>query len=236
MPKISAVLITLNEALNLPRVLASVQWCDEMVVVDSGSTDNTLALAQSLGAKTFYNKFEGYGPQKHFAVSQACHDWVLIVDADEEVSPGLAQEIQAMMKNETIAFQGFRLPRDFVFMGRVMRYGGLHGEMYLRLFNRKFGNFNDKKIHESAIIEGKIGRLKGRLMHYSYRHLEDYFQKYNHYTSLAARDLHQKGKKTAPWKIYLRFPFTFFNCISCGALSWMAFRALSGPLFRPPTR
>lgn len=213
MRKISAVLITYQEEKRLRKTLEALQWCDEIIVVDSGSQDQTIQIAESLGAKVFHRPFDGYGEQKYYAVNQAQHDWILALDADEVVLPNLAQEIQALMKREEIEEAGFLLARTLVFMNRKMRFGGLRGELHLRFFNRQFGNYNLNKVHEKVELQGKVGKLKGEFLHYSYEDLDDYFKRFNHYTTLAAKEKfdQKKRKKIAPFYIALRFPFSFLK-------------------------
>lgn len=206
---ISAVLITLNEENVLEKTLRALAWADEIVVVDSGSTDATVAIAEQFGAKVFFRKFDGYGPQKHFAVAQASHDWVLALDADEVVTQQLQAEIISTLQKPN--YQGYYVPISLIFLNRLLRFGGEYKMLHLRLFNKQFGNFNQKTIHEGVELTGKVGRLQHQLLHYSYADLHDYFQKFNHYTSRAAAQLHEQGKKASLWKVVGRFPLTFLK-------------------------
>ena len=212
MTGLSAVLITLNEAHNLPRVLKSLSWADEILIVDSFSSDDTVSVAESFGCRIIQRKFNGYGEQKRFAVNAAKHPWVFVIDADEEeVSPGLADEIQSLFKAGPPTLSGYLIPRNFIFMGKLIRFGGEHGKSFIRLFNREKGNFNLNEVHEDVEIGSGLGQLKGHLMHYSYRNLHDYFSKFNEYTTRGAREMFRKGKKVGWLYIAVRFPASFFQ-------------------------
>jgi glycosyltransferase involved in cell wall biosynthesis len=209
--KISAVMITLNEERVIENTLKSLDWCDEMLVVDSGSTDKTVEICKQYGCLVLYKKFEGYGEQKKYAVHQAQNDWVLVIDADEIVTFQLKTEIQTLLQKENLEESGFKIPRDMIFMQHKMRFGGLSGEMLLRMFDKKRGNFNANRVHEDVELTGKIGKLKGRILHESYEDIHDYFQRFNHYTTLGAEEALKKGKKKAVWYLYVRFPFSFLQ-------------------------
>jgi glycosyltransferase involved in cell wall biosynthesis len=168
-------------------------------------------ICENFGCKIFYKKFEGYGTQKQFAVSCATNDWILSIDADEIVTKELKEELQALQTQETIDFAAFNIPRSFIFMNHKLRFGGEYRNLQLRFFNRKVANFNDLTVHESVIVEqnNKITNLKQELLHYSYRNIEDYFRKFNHYTSLAAEKLYQNKKRPILLVLMLRLPFDF---------------------------
>ncbi len=209
--RISAVLITYNEQINIVRTLESLAWCDEIVVVDSGSTDNTVELCEQRGCRVIYHAFSGFGEQKRFAVHQAMHDWILSVDADEVITGELRDEIIRKFNGEDIDCTGFYLPRTLVFMGRVFRHGNENKHGFLRLFDRRAGGFTDVLVHEAVKTQGKTRRLQGMMLHYSYLDIEQYFTKFNRYTSMAARQLHTQGRSTNRVLIVVRFPITFFQ-------------------------
>ena len=183
-------------------------WVDEVVVVDSGSQDDTVNIAASAGAIVIHQPFLGFGPQKAFAVTQASHDWVLVVDADEVITPELATEIQATIASNA-GVVGYRVPRDFVFLGRLMHWGGERGKTHLRLFDRRAGNYNNASVHEDVVLSGPIGTLRERMLHFSYPNLESYWAKFNNYTTRGAQDLYKRGKRVSALYIMLRFPFSF---------------------------
>ena len=208
--KISITLITLNSEKTLKSVLEAVSWADEIVLVDSGSTDNTLEIARQFNAKIVYRAFDGYGSQKNFATSQASNDWILSLDDDEILTPELQQEIQNLSLSTT-DFDGFKIPRSLIFLGKLLKFSGEYKRLTLRLFNRKQGNWNAEYVHESVEVNGKIGVLKHQILHDSYRDLTDYFNKFNKYTSLGAKTLAERGKTASSFKIITRFPTTFLK-------------------------
>jgi glycosyltransferase involved in cell wall biosynthesis len=208
--KITITLITLNSEKTIKPVLEAVSWADEIVLVDSGSTDKTLEIAQQFKAKIIFRDFDGYGSQKNFATEQASNDWILSLDDDEILTPELQHEIQNLNLSTT-DYQGFKIPRSLIFLGKLLRFSGEYKRLTLRLFNRKYGNWNAEYVHESVEVNGKIGTLKHQILHDSYRDLTDYFNKFNKYTSLGAKTLAERGKTASSFKIISRFPTTFLK-------------------------
>jgi glycosyltransferase involved in cell wall biosynthesis len=203
MPKtLSVALITRNEATNLPRTLASVRWASEIVVVDSGSTDATLDLARAAGARVFEEPWKGFAAQKNSAIAHAAGDWILSLDADEEVSPELAREIQAILAGEP-AFSAWRIPRLNHFLGCPLRHGGYWPDPKLRLFRCGAAKFADRPVHESMEMTGKpagpVGQLKGHLIHHCYPTLSDYIEHMNRYSSIAAEAIVASGRAGHSW-------------------------------------
>jgi glycosyltransferase involved in cell wall biosynthesis len=190
---LSVVLITLNEAANLPRTLASVRWAQEIVIVDSGSTDGTLEIARQAGARVFEEEWKGFGAQKNSAISRASGDWILSLDADEEVSPELAAEIQALLAGDP-PFSAYRMPRLNHFLGRPLRHGGYWPDPKLRLFRRGLAQFQDRLVHESVEAAGPVGTLSNPLLHHCYGTLEDYVEHMNRYSTLGAQTLVSAGR------------------------------------------
>lgn len=214
LPPVSAVLITFNAARLLAAVLESVRWCDEIVVVDSGSTDQTLTIAQQYGCRIMHRDFDGFGPQKQFAVSLARNHWVLALDADEIITPELGREIQQKVGEAVAgkdASRAFTVPRTLIFLGRLMRYGGEHKQPQLRLFDKRYGNYNAAPVHETIEINGPVGRLTHEMLHDSYASLHDYFGKFNQYTTAGAEAMASRGKKGTKGAVILRFPLTFLK-------------------------
>jgi len=211
MTKISAVIITFNEGASIERTLRSLDFCDEIVAVDSGSSDDTVSICEKKGCKTHFRKFDGYGPQKRFAVELAVNDWVLAVDADEVVTPELRKELLALFSGGNPEVQGFYLPISLVFLGRVIRFGGEFKKPHLRLFNKKFGNFNANAVHEGVKLSGATAVCKNHIVHYSYRSIHHYFEKFNAYTTVTAKSLHAKNRKGAAIHSILRLPVTFIK-------------------------
>lgn len=190
---VSAVLITLNAASQLKVCLESVAFCDEIVVVDSGSTDGTTELAQRYGARVLQAEWRGFGQQKQFAVEQAAHDWVLCIDADERVSEALCASIEATLVAPANA--AYRFARCNRFMGRYLRHGEGYPDWSLRLFDRRCARWSDNVVHEKVLFDGNVGTLAGDLLHDSAESLESYLTKQNRYTTLAAEDAIARGKE-----------------------------------------
>ena len=214
---LSVVLITLNEAANLPRTLANVCELGEIVIVDSGSTDETLEIARGFGARVFSEPWRGFGAQKNAAIAHATGDWILSLDADEEVSPELAREIEALLAGEP-AFAAYRIPRLNHFLGRPLRHGGYWPDPKLRLFRRGAARFEKRAVHETMQItgqaDGPVGLLKGHLIHHCYPTLDDYFEHMDRYSTLAAQALAASGRAHASplwlaWNAWLNPAATF---------------------------
>jgi glycosyltransferase involved in cell wall biosynthesis len=183
---LSVVIITLNEEANLPRTLASVAWTDEIVVLDSGSTDRTREIAESFHAKVFVEPWKGFAGQKNSALAKATGDWILSLDADEELEPALAEEIRdTLAGNPTEA--GFWIPRKNFFLGRWIRHGGFYPDPKLRLFRRGIGAFEDRVVHEDIRVQGATGKLRHPLLHHAYPSLDSYLEHMNRYSSLGAQ-------------------------------------------------
>jgi glycosyltransferase involved in cell wall biosynthesis len=194
MPKsLSVVLITLNEAANLPRTLKSVSWAQEIVVVDSGSTDATVEIARAAGARVFEDTWKGFAAQKNSAIAHASGQWVLSLDADEEVSPELAREIQTLLAGDP-TFSAYRIPRLNHFLGRPLRHGGYWPDPKLRLFCSGAARFAERPVHETMETAGPVETLKNPLLHRCYPTLEDYIEHMNRYSSVAAQMLVDSGR------------------------------------------
>lgn len=207
---ISAVMITYNSERMLAEVLQSLAWCDEIVIIDSGSTDHTLAIAEEFGCRVMHRDFDGFGTQKGFAVRQAKNDWVFVVDADEVVTPALRDEICQRVGHEPEVV-GYKVPISLVFLDRLMRYGGEYKMPHLRLFNRQYGTYNVSRVHEDVLIQGKLAKLHNHSLHYSYGSLHEYFEKFNRYTTAGAKDLQSRNRKASVAKIVVRMPFSFIR-------------------------
>ncbi|MGB7267409.1 MAG: glycosyltransferase family 2 protein [Terracidiphilus sp.] len=195
---LSVALITRNEADNLPRTLASVRWAHEIVVVDSGSTDATVEIARDAGARVFQEPWTGFGAQKNSAIDKTGGDWVLSLDADEEVSEELAREIQALLAGEP-AFGAYRIPRLNHFLGRPLRHGGYWPDPKLRLFRRGAARFEERPVHETMHAEGAVGQLKGHLIHHCYATMDDYIEHMNRYSTIGAQMLAASGRADGSW-------------------------------------
>jgi glycosyltransferase involved in cell wall biosynthesis len=208
MVEISAVVITHNEERNLPRCLASVgSFSREIVVVDSGSTDGTLAVAERAGARVIPQEWLGYGRQKQFALEQARSPWVLSIDADEEVSPELAAEIARL----DFSADGYFVRRRVWYLGRWIRHGVWNPDWVMRLFRRDRARFTPERVHERVELEGQPGRLRWPLYHYSYRDVEHHLAKINEQTSLAAAQMAERGRRVGWAKLALSPGWEFFR-------------------------
>jgi glycosyltransferase involved in cell wall biosynthesis len=188
---LSAVVITRNEADNIGECLDSLAFCDERIVVDCGSSDRTVEIARSKGARVEIHPWQGFGPQKNYALSLAAGEWVLSIDADERVTPQLAEAIRAALANTRAG--GFELPRRSFFCGREMRHSGWSPDYVLRLFRRGKARFDDAVVHERVICDGPVQRLDQPLMHYPVWRLEDALSRMDRYSTASAQTLVAAG-------------------------------------------
>jgi len=207
---LSVVILTFNNTRTIRQVLEAVAgWAEEIVIVDSGSVDNTLTIAQEFGCRIYHKKFDGFGNQKRYAVEQAKNDWVFVVDSDEVVTPELKNEIDTCLTPDN-AYQGFKVPRVLIFLGKPLKYGRESRLSTLRVFNRKFGNYNTNDVHEDVVLEGKTHTLKHSMLHYSFSDVAEFFAKMNDYSSRSASELYKKGKRVSVLKVVTKFPVSFF--------------------------
>lgn len=190
MNDVSAVIITQNEASRIRECLESVRWCADAVVVDSGSSDGTPEICREYTPRVFVREWPGYSEQRNWAIQQACQHWVLCVDADERVSPGLAHEIQSLRPDASM--DGYWLPFRNYIGKRWMRYGGLYPDLHLRLFRRDKGIYSGS-VHEHVLVQGRTAMLRGDMLHYTYADWGDYIGKINRYTTLQAEEMYQSG-------------------------------------------
>ncbi len=182
---LSVVIITFNEEANLARTLASVAWADEIVIVDSGSTDRTRDVAESFHARFYAESWKGFAAQKNSALAKASGEWILSLDADEEVESALTNEIRdTLSTNPSVA--GFWIPRKNFFLGRWIQHGGYYPDRKLRLFRRGAAAFEDRLVHEDVRLDGASASLTNNLLHHSYPTLEGYLEHMNRYSSLGA--------------------------------------------------
>jgi glycosyltransferase involved in cell wall biosynthesis len=197
------VVITRDEAERLPTCLASLTWTDEIVIVDAQSTDRTVEIARGFTDRIVVRPWPGFAAQKNFAAAQARGDWVLSVDADEEVSPDLRDEIRRVLA-EPPAADGYAVPRRNMFWGRWIRHGGLYPDWQVRLFRRGCGRFVERAVHESVEVTGEVRRLGGPLIHRSYEDIAHFLERANRYSTLASGDLARAGTRVGPAALVLR--------------------------------
>ena len=208
--KLSVTLITRNEAANLPDALRSVSWADEIVVVDARSTDETAAVAREHGARVEVRDWPGYGAQKNHAASIAAHDWILSIDADERVPPALAAEIRDLMERGPDR-RGYRVPRVTWYLGRWIRSTDWYPDYQLRLYDRRSGRWNDRRVHESVELQGQPGQLRNDLQHYAYRDISHHLATIDRYTTLAAEQWIAEGRRTNVVALALHPPAAFLR-------------------------
>lgn len=200
---LSVVVITRNEEANLPRCLESVAWADERIVIDSGSTDRTLDIARENKAKVFEESWKGYAGQKNSAIAKASCAWVLSLDADEAVSPELAENIQRVVGGEDEKIAGYSMSRRNVFLGRWIRHGGFYPDRKLRLFRRGKGEFAERAVHETMRVDGPTGVVEGDLIHHAYPTLTGYIETMNRYSSLGAEVALKNGHTSRSFAAFL---------------------------------
>lgn len=207
---LSAVVITYNEGRNIKRCLDSVKWTDEIIVVDSFSTDKTKVIARNYKTKIFNLKFLGYSKTKNFGIRKAKNEWILSIDADEVVSDSLKKEILHKIRRTNL--NGFYVPRKVFFLNKWINHCGWYPDYQLRLFRKKSGRFDEEKlVHENVNVAGKVGYLKNDLLHFSYRDLNQYFAQFNKYTTLAALNMAKDNKSFSLFKLFFNPTFTFFK-------------------------
>ena len=211
MAKLSVIIITKNEAANIHDCLQSVTWADEIIIVDSGSTDDTVAICKKLGAQVFVQDWPGFGIQKNRALGYATNDWVLSLDADERVTPELRAEIEKIVCSDRNAPNAYNVSRLSNFCGRFMRHSGWYPDLLPRLFKRGKARFSDDLVHERLIIDGEVGQLQGLLLHYSFEDMEEVLKKVNQYSSAGAAMMFKRGKRTTLTGTVMRGIWSFIR-------------------------
>ncbi|HEY4084360.1 MAG TPA: glycosyltransferase family 2 protein [Bryobacteraceae bacterium] len=208
--KISGTIVTLNEERNIARAIASLKLCvDEIVVVDSGSTDRTREIAAELGARVVREDWRGYAEQKNFAAGCAAHDWILSIDADEELTPELAAEIQALRGADDQSEAGWTMPRRARYLGRWIQHSGWYPDRKIRLYHRGRGAWKGDHVHESVEVSGLISELRSDLLHFTCDSLNQHLLTIDRYTSLAAQAIAESGKPAPFRRLVIDPPWTF---------------------------
>lgn len=207
---LSVLVTSQNEVRNLPDCLDSVRWADEVVVVDSGSTDGTVELALQHGARVLEHPYESAARQKNWALPQLRHPWVLILDADERVSPELAAAIQGVLAAGGPA-DGYFLHRWSFFLGRPIRHCGWDRDFILRFFRAGKGRYDDRLVHETLQLDGRSAHLNGALWHYTYRSFTGYIERLDRYTARGAADARAAGRRPSVGALLFRAPARFLR-------------------------
>ena len=198
MKGITALVLTLNEEDNITECLKTLAWADKVLVLDSGSTDRTVEIAQSLGAEVFFHPFKNYADQRNYALSLVQTEWVLFVDADERVPPELAAEVREAAEEE--GFSGWWIPRKNYICGHWIRHGGWYPDYQLRLLRPKAARYDPAwEVHEIVVIEGKTGHLRNHLIHYNYRTWGEFIARQKAYLPLEVRTLRRRGMRAKVW-------------------------------------
>jgi len=208
--KLSVTIITKNEAADIDAALQSVAWADEIVVVDSHSTDETVAIARRRTERVIVRNWPGYIDQKNHAAAVATHDWILSLDADERVTPALAAEIHGLMATGPSA-AAFRIPRVTWHLGRWIRTTDWYPDYQLRLYDRRAAQWTGTYVHEAVTVRGVTGQLRGELQHYAYRDIADHLETIDRYTTLAARQMHEAGRRASLLQIAGHPPLAFLR-------------------------
>lgn len=210
--KLSVALITFNEEKNLERTLKSVvEIADEIIIVDSGSKDRTEEIAKKYGAKFYSEPWRGYGAQKNLAIDRCSGDWVLNIDADEEISKELATRIDEIKNSSDEIKRVYKVNNTSVCFGKILRHGGWSNIYKIKLFRKDAGRYNDNVVHEDFITSEKVYSLKEEMFHHSYLTMGDYLTKFNRYTTEGALDYYKKGKKPSNFQIIFNPIFKFIK-------------------------
>lgn len=202
MTKITAIIPTLNEEERIQNSLQSAQFADEIVVIDSYSTDKTVEIVEQSNAKLLKRKFDDFSSQKNYAIDQASNDWIIWIDADEVLTKELQDEIKQAIQNAN-DYVGFYIYRIFFFKGKKMRFTGTQNDRLIRVFNRKYCRY-EGKVHEKIKSNGKLGVLKNKILHYSYIHYDKYIEKLNQHSALKAEELYEKGAMVTPFHLIIK--------------------------------
>ncbi len=197
--KLSVVILTKNNQDTIEYAIKSSLFANEVLIIDSGSTDKTLEIAKKYGVKIIYQEWLGYSKQKQFGVNLAKNDWVFVLDSDEEITKELQAEIVDVLKKTK--FQGYYIKRRNIYFGKELKFG-LYPDAHIRLFNRQFGKFNNRDVHESVIVNGKVGRLKSCFLHRAYANIEDCIEAFNRYSTLGAKGNNFKAIFSANWTFF----------------------------------
>lgn len=210
-PSVSAIIVCYNEEENIGRCLKSLQWCDEIVVIDSFSSDRTVEICRHYTDIVIEREWAGYRDQKAFAHSKATKDWVLMIDSDEEVTPELQDEIRQYLAEKGSHYAGFELPRLMFYLDRWWWRGGWYPDYDVRLFRRDRARWEGTEPHEKIIVQGAVRRLRNPVHHFSYRDMDEHLQQINRYTTISSQELRKQGKRWRLSDALLRPAIRFFR-------------------------
>lgn len=202
MTKITAIIPTLNEEIHIEAAIKSVSFADEIIVIDSYSTDDTVILAEKHNVKIIKRKFDDFSTQKNHAIDQAKHSWIYVLDADERVTPEVQKEILEAVKNPK-DYVGFYVRRSFYFAGKHIKFGGCQRDKVVRLFLKENCSY-EGVVHETIKAEGKLGFFKNKIEHFSYKDYDHYISKMHHYGRLRGKEYFERGKKVNLFHILIK--------------------------------
>jgi glycosyltransferase involved in cell wall biosynthesis len=211
MAKLTVITIALNEEMNIAPCLESVRWADEIIVLDSGSTDRTVEIARRYTSQVLSIQWPGYGAARNIGMSRASGDWILWLDADERVTPELAEEIRQILVSGDGRLSGYLVARRAYFLGRWIKHCGWYPSRVVRLFRKDRGRFSETRVHERLELDGEVGKTRSDILHYTDPDLHHYLSKFNRYTSLGAEDLHAAGRQFHVVDLVFRPAFQFFK-------------------------
>jgi len=207
---ISALAITYNEEANIEKFILCLSFADEIIIVDSNSTDNTVSLATELGAKVLVRDFDNFSNQKNFALQQANNEWVVFFDLDETISKELAEEIKSTIKNPKNT-DAYMVKRNFYFMGKHIKYSGFQNDTVVRVFKKSKAKYSSNLVHETLEVDGDIGKLKHKCNHYSYKGFDHYNNKLTQYSKLQAQSLYNKNVRPNLYHFLVRPCYRFWH-------------------------
>ncbi len=212
MHPLSVIITTNNEALNIGRAIDSVAFANDILVVDSFSTDDTVSIAKSKGARVEERAYQGPADQKNWAIPRAKHEWILLLDADEAATPELKTEIEQLLNSEEIPNDVYWIYRNNYFLGQQIRYSGWQNDKVVRFFHRDKGRYNTVQVHEEIVTDGlRVSSLKGRLDHYTYRDLDHFLDKMRRYANWSAQDYAARTGKIGLYHLWFKPAFRFFK-------------------------
>jgi glycosyltransferase involved in cell wall biosynthesis len=209
-PRVTVTIITKNEAAHIGAAIDSASWADEIIVVDCGSTDDTVAIATAKGVRVELRAWTGWVDQKNFAPSLATNDWIFSLDADERITPELSQEIKGILEADS-ARAAYKVPRVTFHLGRWIRTTDFYPDYQTRLYDRRTARWAGLYVHESVTVVGEVGRLTQEIQHYSYVDLSDHLDRINIYSTLAARQMYERGRRASAFDLVTQGPAAFLR-------------------------